>query len=198
MLLLLSVSHNFLLQHANNDSPYEDHTGAMGSAIYGFHDQTGFPLSCYNSYNHWLLGWYSERTITVNPASSQLITIAAFVDYHKTTSSQYVVASVDNQLFMQYNRAKDFNRDTYEFKDSLVIVRKLAGDEGTNLVAALDYSNPTYETSFTISGSTTVQNLIIEVCSSGIGSNDRPDYMTVSIGFDRSLCTQERRVRQLR
>jgi hypothetical protein len=188
------VSHNFLLQHANENAAYEDHTGAMGSAIAGFSDKPGAPLSCYNSYNNWMLGWYKSKTIEVDPSSPQVVTITAFVDYGKTGNNQYVVASVDDQLFMQYNRAKDFNSETYEYKNDLVIVRKLPGDQGTNLVAALDDTdNRIYQTGFTMNGAN--KNLIIEVCSSRQGNADRPDFLTVSVGFDRSLCNARRRLR---
>lgn len=189
------IGHNFDLFHANQNAPYQDHTGAMGSAILGFSDKTGFPLSCYNSYNNWSLGWYKDRAIVVDPTEPRLLTIAAFVDYSKTTSNQNVLVSVDNQLFMQYNRAKDFNSDTYEYKDCLVIVRELSGDLGTNLVAALDSSDSKYQTGFIVRGTTTNKNLIVEVCSTGQGNNDRPDYLTVSIGFDQTLCGKGRRLR---
>lgn len=168
----------------------------MGGAIVGYHDKTGFPLLCYNSYNNYLLGWYDDRKIALNPDTPQLVTIAAFVDYLKTGGGQYVVANVDDQLFMQFNRAKDFNHDTYEYKDCLVIVQKMSGSEGTNLVAALNgNSNPKFEMRLTKSGSSSSRNLIIEICSWGGGNTDRPDYLQVSIGFDKSLCTSNRRLR---
>jgi hypothetical protein len=180
-----------LLQHAHELSEYDEYTGAMGGAIVGYHDKLGFPRLCYNAYNNWILGWYHDRTITVNPSNAQLVTLAAFVDYDKSSSNQYVVANVDDQLYMQFNRAKSFNADTYEYKDSLVIVQRIPDGTGTQFIAGLNgASNRSYRGSFS-TGATT-DTLLIEICSWGVGDDNSPDYLTVSVGYGNSLCAQGR------
>lgn len=163
----------------------------MGGAIIGYHDKFGYPRLCYNAYNHYLLGWYEDRTIAIDPNFSQIVTLAAFVDYSKASASEYVVAVISDQYYMQFNRAKDFNSDTYEYQDHLVVVHRLADGTGTKLVTALNgFDESTYTGSFTAGA--TASMLTIEICGWGQGNANRPDYLTVSVGFGQSLCPGRR------
>jgi hypothetical protein len=180
-----------LLQHAHEASEYDEYTGAMGGAIVGYHDKLGFPRLCFNAYNNWILGWYNDRTITLIPSNTQIITLAAFVDYDKASSSQYVVANIDDQLYLQFNRAKSFNSDTYEYRDNLVVVQRLPDGTGTQFIAGLNgASNRSYRGTFSTGFLT--DTLVIDICSWGVGGDTSPDYLTVSVGFGASLCSQNR------
>jgi hypothetical protein len=187
--LLHEVGHGLGLGHANEDgSFYTDYTSYMSAG----HKQTNWPAKSFNAQNHWHLGWYDDRSISVDPivAAPQLLKIVAFVDYDKTHEGEYVVAEVgvdDTSLYMQYNRAKGFNRDTEEKVDMLTIITAMEG--GTNLVAGLDLDANNYSVAdFQGSG----QDLLIEVCQVGVGNGvDQPDYMIVSVGIGASLCGQQ-------
>jgi hypothetical protein len=185
--LLHEVGHGLGLGHANEDgSDYTDYTSYMSAG----HKQTNWPAKSFNAQNHWDLGWYEDRSVSVDPiAAPQLLKIAAFVDYDKTQQGEYVLAEVGlGNLYMQYNRAKGFNRDTEEKADMLTISTKME-DGGTDLVAGLDLDSNTYLAAG-FQGSD--QNILIEVCHVGVGNNvDRPDYMIVSVGIGPSLCGQQ-------
>jgi hypothetical protein len=184
--LLHEVGHGLGLGHANEDgSDYTDYTSYMSAG----HKQTNWPAKSFNAQNHWDLGWYEDRSVSVDPiAAPQLLKIVAFVDYDKTQPGEHVLAEVGvDNLYMQYNRAKGFNRDTEEKADMLTISTKMDG--GTDLVAGLDLDSNTYLVAG-FQGSD--QDILIEVCYVGVGNDvDQPDYMIVSVGVGPSLCGQE-------
>jgi hypothetical protein len=184
--LLHEVGHGLGLAHANeNGSDYSDYTSYMSAG----HKKTNWPAKSFNAKNHWDLGWYEDRSVSVDPIEApQILKIAAFVDYDKTQQGEYVIAEVGiGNLYMQYNRAKGFNRDTEEKADMLTISTKT--DEGTDLVAGLDLDSNTYLVAG-FEGSD--QDILIEVCHVGVGNGaDQPDYMIVSVGIGPSLCGQE-------
>jgi hypothetical protein len=183
--LLHEVGHGLGLSHANEDGKdYTDYTSYMSAG----HKETNWPAKSFNAQNHWDLGWYEDRSASVDPfAAPYLLKIAAFVDYDKTQQSEYVVVQVGDNLYMQYNRAKGFNRDTEEKADMLTLSTKTDG--GTDLVAGLDLDSNTYIVAG-FQGSD--QDLLIEVCQVGAGNGvDQPDYMLVSVGIGPSLCGQE-------
>jgi hypothetical protein len=177
------LGHNFGLNHAaEKDDPFGDLTSHMSRALLD-HD---FPIKCFNAQNHWHMGWFSDRSITVDPDVPVKINILGFVDYKKAIQgAEFVVAKVGENLYLQFNRAKFHNRDTEEAPDQLVIVLD-RGDQGTTLVAALDSDNNLYTTpNFESSG----RQLNVEVCRVVIGETvDNVDSMEVSIGYGASLC----------
>jgi hypothetical protein len=184
--LLHEVGHGLGLGHANEDgSDYTDYTSYMSAG----HKQTNWPAKSFNAQNHWDLGWYEDRSVSVDPITApQLLKIAAFVDYDKTQQGEYVIAEVGGNLYMQYNRAKGFNRDTEEKADMLTISTKM-DKGGTDLVAGLDLDSKTYLAAG-FQGSD--QDILIEVCNVGVGNGaDQPDYMIVSVGIGPSLCGQD-------
>jgi hypothetical protein len=185
--LLHEVGHGLGLGHANEDgSDYTDYTSYMSAG----HKQTNWPAKSFNAQNHWDLGWYEDRSVSVDPiAAPQLLKIAAFVDYDKTQQGEYVIAEVGvENLYMQYNRAKGFNRDTEEKSDMMTISTKME-DGGTDLVAGLDLDSNMYLVAG-FQGSD--QDVLIEVCHVGVGNGvDQPDYMIVSVGVGPSLCGQD-------
>jgi len=149
----------------------------MGAAI----KEHEFPQRCYNGQNHWKLGWFSDRTIEVDPRVPGTYKIAAFVDYDKAREDEYVVIKVSSfDLYLQYNRAKEFNRDSNQFADMVTIVRETT--YGTELLTGLNSSSASYAET---KGS---QILTIDVCEEANGSDILPDLITVSIGYGSSLC----------
>jgi hypothetical protein len=180
------LGHNFGLNHADGiDDPFGDLTSNM-SRILLDHD---FPIKCFNAQNHWHLGWYRDRSITVDPDVPVKINILGFVDYKKAIQgAEVVVAKVGENLYLQFNRAKLHNIDTEEAPDKLVIVldRDDITDPGTTLVAKLDsvdklFTAPNFENSG--------RQLNVEVCRVVMGETvDNVDWMEVSIGYGASLC----------
>lgn len=174
-------SHNMGLLHSNEKGiEYEGKTGYMGSAP----QTTHFPVKCYNGQNHWHLGWYknykkqySWRDIRNSP---KLIKVAAFTDNEllPTETREFAVIVRVGNYYMQYNRAKTFNVDTSEKKDSLTIV-KYVDSVGTDLKAGLTLEDPIYEDS----------NLKVQVCQRVGGTYRDAEYLTVSIGKGRTDCS---------
>jgi hypothetical protein len=98
------LGHNFGLNHADGiNEPFGDLTSHMSRFV----KDENFPHKCFNAQNHWLLGWFSDRSITVDPAVPVKVNILGFVDYRKAIpGSEFVVAKVGANLYLQFNRAK--------------------------------------------------------------------------------------------
>jgi hypothetical protein len=176
------IGHTIGLLHSNeNGVPYGDSTGYMSAG----HLQQEWPRKCFNSVNNWHLGWYSERSVTVNPLidGSVYYALASFVDYPKASESEPVLVNIADVYFLQYNDAKDFNVDTEEKQNLVLVTEDLGGS--TDAKAGLDVSNRFEAPNFQNSGRT----LIIEVCSKAVGNENSPDIIYVSIAMDISLCS---------
>jgi hypothetical protein len=177
------LGHNFGLNHAHGiNDPFGDWTSHMSQFLLDEYS----PHKCFNAQNHWMLGWFSDRSITIDPDVPVKINILGFVDYTKVIpGAEFVVARVGENLYLQFNRAKLHNKQTEEARDKLVIILD-RGREGTTLVAELDNSNNLYsKINFESSG----RQLNVAVCRVFIGETDDDiDWMEVSIGFGASLC----------
>lgn len=114
----------------------------------------------------------------MEPEIPQLVKIAAFVDYQNTQSDEYIVVQMDD-LYMHYNRAVGFNKDSGEHRDSLVIVRPFA--DGTDLIQGLDVRT-------SLSESVGGEDVLIEVCAVDFSNDGAVAYMHVSIGYGDTLC----------
>jgi hypothetical protein len=143
---------------------------------------TNWPRKCFNAYNQWQLQWYESRARYLDPSSDgpAMLKLAAFTDFDVAAPTDYVVVSIQDEYFLNYNRAKKFNIDTEE-KRNMVTVTEPA-DAGTNCLVGL-MAGQRYEIK-TSDGS----NLFIEVCEMVLGSGSSPDIAIVSIGIDVSLC----------
>ena len=73
----------------------------------------------------------------MDPEIPQLVTLAPFVHYQFSAPTEYIVVRIGD-LYMQYNRATDYNSQSGELKDELVIVRDRATELGTDLLVGLD------------------------------------------------------------
>jgi len=165
--------------------------GYMGGAIISYHDRVGFPSMCFNAANNWQLGWFQDRSLETDLFTPTIVRLAAFVDYDKTTSELDYVLVRSGNVFMHYNRAKDFNSDTYEYQDNLVLYQGIPG--GSYLFAALSYpDNPVYTKTFPQG------TWWAEICEKVEGNGNGPDYLIISIGFGtESLCSRHHRASQL-
>jgi hypothetical protein len=77
------------------------------------------PSRCFNGLHYWFLNWYTDRRVEVtNPWNHTRLTLAAFVDYSSTNSSQVVMIKVDT-YYLVYNLAKGVNVGTEEAKNQV-------------------------------------------------------------------------------
>ena len=176
------IGHNFGLKHAHEGGEYQDFTGYMGAVVSANRDLTSYPAMCFNAVNHWDLDWFHDRITDVDIMKPTLVRVAAFTDYHKTTPGKHFVVVRSGNVYMHYNRASSYNRDTHEYRDHLTIYQKTR--DGTYLFAAINYdTNYLFERRFS-NGTWRA-----EICSEIISRDDStPDHLVVSVGFGPSLC----------
>ena len=124
---------------------------------------------CFNAHKHWTLGWYSNQQIQINPMSSRPFKgrLLAFTDVIGVNDNDVVIVNFAD-LYIQYNRAKSFNRQVLEKGDEIVIIRANA-DSTSELIAGVKV------------GSVYLYSVYkIEFCSKGTDSASR-DYAMVQI-----------------
>jgi hypothetical protein len=171
------------LFHSNEKGFYRDQTGTMGFS----YPRTKWPRLCFNGHKNWFLGWYSDRTITVDPVKSAWKgRVAAFADYDLTPEDKYVIIKVGD-LYLQYNRAKKMNLETREKANQLTVTQERF--EGSELLGGIganktDKSNVFELANFTKGG----DKLVIAVCQTVGGSSISPDYMVVSVSLNEAHC----------
>jgi hypothetical protein len=141
------------------------------------------PHKCFNGQNIWHFGWFSDRTISVDPFQGvQLVELAPFVDYDRTYSNQAVLVSIFD-IHLVYNRAKGFNSETSEYGNTVTVTQEKT-EINSALLGALDMN----ESKFIIQNyMDTGRTLRIEVCKSSIGTSSA-DYMLLSIGLGDAMC----------
>lgn len=135
------IGHNLGLEHSGEaTTPYGDQSGYMGYS-YG-HEKK--PLMCFNGPKSWQLGWYANKTYTINTTKREKYEggISGIVDY--TTSTLPVIIRIKEKdkknYFVMYNKKANFNVDTKEGADQ-VLVTTAIGDElfgPSTLLAKLD------------------------------------------------------------
>jgi hypothetical protein len=145
-----------------------------------------YPLKSFNGANNAQLGWYSDRMITVDPSTGgQKLTLATFVDYSKHNKANPVLIQLGTDVFLQYNRAKDFNIQAQQAIDQVTIVQQQ--NNGTSLLGSVEpSSSSTQYTILNLDG--TGRNVVIHACSTVVGSSKIPDSMVIGIGYDKSYC----------
>lgn len=169
------------LLHSNeNGEKYADQTGYMASGYKASH----WPLKCFNGFNSWVLGWYKDRQVSVDPIASGavLLKLAAFVDYELATEGEPVVVNILDQFYLQYNRAKGFNEDTGEKRDQVTITEDAGGgsDNRGGLSVGMSWKYEKFRD--------TEEELIVAVCDGQQGEDGYADTVLVSIGIGESLC----------
>jgi hypothetical protein len=169
--LMHEIGHTIGLPHTGeNGDIYGDCTGYMSSSYKAI---SKWPQRCFNGYNSHFLGWYAEKEMSLNGNENpQLIELAGIVDYNKAST---VLVNIQNRLFLQYNRAKDFNVDTGEWRDSLLVTEDVQGE--SELRAGLS-PGEVYTSS----------DYVVEACKRVNGDDIKPDTMIISVGKGRSLC----------
>jgi hypothetical protein len=157
---------------------YGDTTGLMGYST----AELGTPVSCFNGQKNDQLGWYSDRTLSLNASITASKTwggrLFAFVDYDKTPADGHVLIKVGN-MFIQWNRAKSFNNETREHRDKVTIVYNFKKDKGSWLLGTVspDEAKAFRFWNFLKTGF----DLVIEACEASPGP---PEFLKMSIHLD--------------
>jgi hypothetical protein len=153
-----------MFSHSNEAGNYRDQTCTMGASF----NYTGGPRMCFNAHKHWTLGWYSKQQIQINPISNPFMgRLLAFTDARGVDDSDVVIIHFAD-LFIQYNRAKAFNKQVLEKGDEVVIIRANA-DSTSELIAGVMVGSVCLHSPYKI-----------EFCSKGTDSASR-DYAVVQI-----------------
>jgi len=122
--------HNLRLDHSNEKGEwYGDNTGMMGISQY--HDEGKYAKVCFNPAKSWQLGWYRDKSITVDPKASGEEYIGKIVgvnNYDKVTGKDKVILKVPGiggkDYFIGFNHADGFNEGTFEAANQVTVVEQ--------------------------------------------------------------------------
>ena len=131
------------------------------------------PAMCYNGHKNYVLGWYADKQITINPATGGpwLGKLVGFVDYtNASVSRKEYVLIVVGQLYIQYNLAEKFNFQTREKANMVTITTATKVTSPSNILSAMTVNQ------YTVVGSYTV-----EVCALVPAAAPVPKYLILSI-----------------
>jgi hypothetical protein len=134
------VGHNMNLDHSNDHGEYGDGTSMMGYS-YGYDD---LPSMCFDGAKHWVLGWYDDRKLEVDPSQGTWVgNVVAFVDYELATGYDNILLKVGN-YYIQYNRAKGVNVGVQEKLDEVTITEAQVLTGFSESITGLSASSRSY------------------------------------------------------
>lgn len=189
--LLHELGHLYSLKHAGQgDDAYGDETSLMGHTAAT--ETKPVRYRCFNGQNLWKLQWFTDLSLEVSlpsstdssTPSSTKVELATFMDVDKVKRDQAVVVKVLD-LYLVYNRQKDYNTDTGDFPNMVTIVREL-DTLHSSLLAGLDDSSDRNMFRYDSGGART---LTIQICDRVGGDAASADRFTVGIGFDEFPCS---------
>ena len=123
---------------------------------------------CFNAHKFFQLDWFPERTVSVDPTMGGPWrgNLVAFVDVGKIENlnlkSNYVVVIKVGDLYIVYNRAKDYNDEVQEARDKVSIVQADGPGFDSFRVAELDTNIPIFRRAVPLPSS--VERVVIELC----------------------------------
>lgn len=128
------IGHTFGLYHSQEFSiPYGDTSGLVGSP----YQIVGLPNRCFNGHKNWLLGWFQDKTTTVDINDGAWTgNVAAFTQYDKARQEDFIIVNVGD-LYLQYNRADKFNVLTGDKPNQITIVQGQSPDERSILLGSV-------------------------------------------------------------
>ncbi|KAL3934536.1 MAG: hypothetical protein SGBAC_009763 [Bacillariaceae sp.] len=182
------LSHNLNLRHSTESGvEYEDQVGYMGYSIAQLH----YPQMCFNGAKTNQMGWFEDKTVTLqpNPCNEEIIAISGFVNYDQEDVDNVLLEIDDTtsgvSYFIAYNDASSFNHETQEAANQVTINSQdnegLADDE-SDLVAKLDAGGSYTITGF---GGVSAGDVLIEVVSI------ENDVATIKVTAPGSTCVPE-------
>lgn len=125
------IGHNLGLGHSGQlqQLEYDDKVGLMGNA--GGRDDVHM---CYNAQKSYQLGWYEDKTASVNPLdgdTTRNVVLNGISDYNRNNNALVALrleqTSMDQDFYIGYNRATGINNGTLEDHNMITIIRKDSG-----------------------------------------------------------------------
>lgn len=177
------LGHSFGFTHSGDPATnpvYGDEQGYMGFSI----NKQYYPVKSFNAHKLYISGWMEDRKADVTDVvlslgqTTGVVAAVVDADHRNKPTDDFVVVLKMGDLYLQYNRAKSYNRDT-PVPDVVTIVQA-DSDDDVSLLAA---TNLTKGTSFTYdSFMDSTHSLVVTVCElrrvSGL------DYAVISLHLD--------------
>ena len=142
------------------------------------------PRMCFNGHKFWALNWFSSYRLNVDPTvqAATSVDIVAFVDALKLgEDSPYTVVVRVGDLYMVFNRAKDYNEGTQANANQVTITTAPDFVSPSRILGGISPKSRAFSTTAFL-GSGNV-NLVIEYCDQATVNLDdgNVDVMRVSI-----------------
>jgi len=110
------IGHNLDIAHAGNKEEdgnrYSDTSGVMGSSYGSF----GGPIMCFHGAANYQLGWFQDRTETLNDKLKWKGKLIGLVDYENDNKESSVLIDIDDgtefRYVVSFNRKSSFNSGT--------------------------------------------------------------------------------------
>jgi hypothetical protein len=143
--LMHELGHNFNLAHSGgiDGKSYSDMTGFMGNPYQGGNPYVG--NLCYDAAKSWQLGWYNDREVTLYPENESSIwgtvkTMVGIANYDQATPDTPVLikleTGLDNDYFINFNRATGINEQNVEADNEVTIVKANAETKSQSYLQA--------------------------------------------------------------
>ncbi|KAL7533016.1 hypothetical protein ACHAXR_012609 [Thalassiosira sp. AJA248-18] len=136
------IGHNLGYDHSGEGSnEYGDQSGMMG---YSYSSDDG-NVMCFNGAKSWLTGWYTDKSVTVEPTATDGNecyegALYGVADYGTATSN--VLVKINNgsnpHAFINFNRQNGINSGTREAGNQVTVTTARDGYSPSNLVAKLN------------------------------------------------------------
>jgi hypothetical protein len=196
---------------------YADETGPMGYSV----NQYGTPRKGFNSHKNWIAGWYQHYSVHLKPLPNSGISTTTYTGRlaslpdatHARMGKEVALLRLGKTLYVQYNRAKGFHKDTGT-PDVVTIVYAPTEEDASTRMATLDvgdvyrYESPTAAVAQEalepndqggdkeeIEEIDENEGLVIAVCSMGADPRDGPDkvidYAELVIQWRHPLAPEE-------
>jgi hypothetical protein len=135
------LGHSLGFRHSGvPTNAYADETGYMGYSV----NQYGAPVKGFNAHKNWLTQWmqhYAQHLQVTDPSVAAPTTyrgrLASIVDAPQAVwGKEVVLLKLGNSLYVQYNRAKGFHRESGT-PDQVSIVYATSDEDASTRVATL-------------------------------------------------------------
>uniref|UniRef100_A0A7R9W4V4 Peptidase M11 gametolysin domain-containing protein n=1 Tax=Pseudictyota dubia TaxID=2749911 RepID=A0A7R9W4V4_9STRA len=138
------VGHNFGLSLSSDTTDpivaFGDRSGMMGIS-YSVDDGPGRAKMCFNAAKSYTIGWYSDKTVDLDPATSSFTgRLAGVGKYPTIAANEDVVLKLTHSstdYFVGYNHAVGAHEGTNEAINQVTVVSQVSTDEVSFLVARL-------------------------------------------------------------
>ena len=145
------------------------------------YEGTESPVMCFNGHKNYVLGWYADKQIILEPAKGVTWSgkLVGFVDYNKASTSrnEYVLV-VFGTLFIQYNLAEGFNSQVQEKANLVTIVTAPTSTSQSLMLLSLSAKQ------FVV-----IDSYVIEACETVDASSTAPKYVELSVRLETQSST---------